>query len=407
MYMHPTSRYTMVDDTEGKVMKRLRTIRIIQAGWVLLLTSLLLGLVVMPAGADSNSVRYRAQQQNSTTAVNATIYITNGTLAPIFQSKLDAAVPGAVNSAISSIVAKLPKQDQGWAAQMANALLQPSASLTSLTTQTGGLATSIRMSLYPGDPQPITANMLVSMRVINSSTIQVSATPLNGSPALVNGPLATFSIPIGQLSSINTTPGCGDASLAVKLQFPIALGQASSQVQHVALSDFVNQQQMQPTISHANPGTSQAVLNGNTNSYVELPASSLAAIGNSVSSLPISSSMTAQNIQLAVQGSDLVITSDVYDSFWGKIGTATTTVAPTASGGNLAVKVLSTTITVLNIFTFPYDSYNQQIQQTLNAKLNGALTGKFYVSQAAIGANPHVPCAASNSLVLTGSASLG
>lgn len=409
MYIHSTSRYTMVDDTEEKVMKRLRTIRIIQAGWVLLLTSLLVGLVVMPAGAVSNRVQDRAQQQNSTTAVNATIYITNGTLAPIFQSKLDAAVPGAVSSAISSIVGKLPKQDQGWAGQMANALLQPSASLTSLTTQSSGLATSIRMSLYPGDPQPITASMLVSMKVINSSTIQVSATPLNGSPALVNGPLATFSIPIGQLSSISTTPGCGDASLAVKLQFPIALGQgqASSQVQQVALSDFVNHQQMQPTISHANTDTSQAVLNGNTNSYVELPASSLAAIGSSVSSLPISSSMTAQNIQLSVQGSNLVITSDVYDSFWGKIGTATTTVAPTASGGNLAVKVLSTTITVLNIFTFPYDSYNQQIQQTLNAKLNGALTGKFYVSQAAIGANPHVPCAASNSLVLTGSASLG
>ena len=389
-------------------MKRLRDIRIIQAGWVLLLTSLLVGLVVMPAGAASNSVRNRAQQQNSTTAVNATIYITNGTLAPIFQSKLDAAVPGAVNSAISSIVAKLPKQDQGWAGQMANALLQPSASLTSLTTQSGGLATSIRMSLYSGDPQPITANMLVSMRVINSSTIQVSATPLNGSPALVNGPLATFSIPIGRLNSISTTPGCGDASLAVNLQFPVALGQgqASSQVQHMALSDFVKQQ-IQPTISHANSATSPTALNGNTNSYVELPASSLAAIGNSVSSLPISSSMTAQNIQLAVQGSNLVITSDVYDSFWGKIGTATTTVAPMASGGNLAVKVLSTTITVLNIFTFPYDSYNQQIQQTLNSKLNGALTGKFYVSQAAIGANPHVPCAASNSLVLTGSASLG
>jgi len=410
MYMlnvRPTSWYNRVDDIKGKVMKRLRNIHIIQAGWVLLLTSLLVGLVVMPAGAASNSVRYRAQQQNSTTAVNATIYITNGTLAPIFQSKLDAAVPGAVSSAISSIVGKLPKQDQGWAGQMANALLQPSASLTSLTTQSGGLATSIRMSLYAGDPQPITASMLVSMRVINASTIQVSATPLNGSPALVNGPLATFSIPIGQLSSISTTPGCGDASLAVKLQFPIALGQASSQVQHAALSDFVNHQQMQPTISHANSSISQAVPIGNTNSYVELPASSLAAIGNSVSSLPISSSMSAKNIQLAVQSSNMVITSDVYDSFWGKIGTAITTVAPMASGGNLAVKVLSTTITILNIFTFPYNTYNQQIQQTLNAKLNGALTGKFYVSQAAIGANSHVPCAASNSLVLTGSASLG
>ncbi len=392
-----------------KHLGKIRNVRIIQAGWVLLLTGLLVGLVATPVGAVSNSVRYRAQLQNSATAVNATIYITNGTLAPIFQSRLNAVVPGAVSSAISSIVGKLPKQDQGWAGQMAYALLQPSASLTSLTTQANGLATSIRMSLYAGDPQPITASMLVNMSVINASTIQVSATPLNGSPALVNGPLATFSIPIGQLSSINTTPGCGNASLAVKLQFPIALGQGqtSSQVQPVALSDFVNPRQVQTTTSRANSGTSQAVPSGDTNSYVELPASSLAAIGSSVSSLPISSSMTAKNIQLSVQGSDLVITSDVYDSFWGKIGTATTTVAPTASGGNLAVKVLSTTITVLNIFTFPYDSYNQQIQQTLNAKLNGALSGKFYVSQAAIGANPNVPCAASNSLVLTGSASLG
>jgi len=108
-----------------------------------------------------------------------------------------------------------------------------------------------------------------------------------------------------------------------------------------------------------------------------------------------------------VQGSNLVINSDIYDSFWGKIGTATTTVAPTAAGGNLAVHVLSTTITILNLFTFPYDSYNQQIQQTLNSKLNGALAGKFTVTRAAIGPNAQLPCAAGNSLVLTGSASLG
>ena len=67
----------------------------------------------MPVGAASNSVRYRAQQQNSATAVNATIYITNGTLAPIFQSKLDAAVPGAVSSAISSIVGKVAQARSG------------------------------------------------------------------------------------------------------------------------------------------------------------------------------------------------------------------------------------------------------------------------------------------------------
>ena len=102
-----------------------------------------------------------------------------------------------------------------------------------------------------------------------------------------------------------------------------------------------------------------------------------------------------------------MINSDVYDSFWGKIGTATTTAAPTASGGNLAVHVLSTTLTILNIFKVPVDSYNQQIQQTLNAKLNGALAGKFNVTQAAIGPNAQVPCAAGNSLVLTGTTRLG
>lgn len=396
----------------------MKHIRYFQAGWILLLTGLLLGLIVTPAGAASNvgaqfiAPSHTTQRQNNTTSVNATIYITNATLAPIFQSNLNAQVPGAVSSAISGIVGKLPKQDQGWALQMATTLLQPSASLTSLTTQTNGLATSIRLSLYPGDPQPITATMLVSLSVIDSSTVQVSVTPMNGSPTLVNGPLTTFTIPIGQLSSISTTPTCGDSSLAVKLQFPINLGQAqtSGQVQPAVLSDFFNGQQSQPspqTRTASYHTTSAVTPTGNTNSYVELPASSLASIGNTVGSLPVSSSMTAKNIQLGVQGSNMVINSDIYDSFWGKIGTATTTVAPTTSGGNLNINVLSTNITVLNIFTFPYNTYNQQIQQTLNAKLNGALTGKFYVTQAAIGANSHVPCAASNSLVLTGTANLG
>jgi hypothetical protein len=117
--------------------------------------------------------------------------------------------------------------------------------------------------------------------------------------------------------------------------------------------------------------------------------------------------MTAKNVNIGVQSSNLVINADVYDSFLGKIGTATTTAAPTAAGGSLAVHVLSTTITFLNIFTFPYDSYNAQIQQTLNSKLNRALAGKFTVTRAAIGPNAHVPCAAGDSLVLTGVASLG
>src|SRR6266487_6372538 len=370
--------------------------RYVQAGWVMLLSALMLSLVVTPVSATSSRAVHAAQRLDNATPVGASMYITTGTLVPLFQNRIDQHVPGAFNNAINNLVSTLPRQDQGWALQMATTLIQPSATLTGLTTQPGGLVTSLRISLYPGDPQPINSSMLVSFSVFDSSTIQVSAKPINGSPTLVNGPLATFQIPLGQLNSINTTPACGDAALAVKLQFPIALGHTQTQVQqNTALNVFASPREIRNT-----PST-------NTNAYVELPASSLASIGDSVGDLPINTSTTAKNINISVQGSNLIINSDIYDSFWGKIGTATTTVAPTAAGGNLAVHVLSTTITILNLFTFPYDSYNQQIQQTLNSKLNGALAGKFTVTRAAIGPNAQLPCAAGNSLVLTGSASLG
>src|SRR5260370_37105474 len=109
---------------------------------------------------------------------------------------------------------------------MGNTLIQPSATLAGLTTQPGGLVTSLQVSLYPGDPQPIDINMLVSLSVLNSSTVQVSARPLNGGPALVNGPLATFQVPICHINSISTTPGRGDSALALQLQLPVGLGVA-------------------------------------------------------------------------------------------------------------------------------------------------------------------------------------
>jgi hypothetical protein len=387
----------------------MKRIRYMQAGWVMLLAVLLLGLVVTPAGARSSTMRHTAQPLNNTTSVNATIYITTGTLEPIFQSRIQQQVPVAVNGAISNIVGKLPQQDHAWAAQMANTLIQPSATLTGLTTEQGGLVTSLQVTLYPGDPQPINASMLISLRVIGSSTVQVSATPLNGSPALVDGPLTTFQIPIGQLNSINTTPTCGASALAVRLLFPLSLaqGQATTQVQQTALNSFVSRNAARQPLNQRHPGAVPGSSSTNTNSYVELPASSLSSMGDSVGDLPVSNGLTAKNIQIGVQGSNLLINSDIYDSFFGKIGTATTTVAPTASGGNLAVYVLSTTLNIFGIFTFPYNSYNQQIEQTLNSKLNGALRGKFYVTHAAIGPNAQLPCAAGDSLVLTGSASLG
>jgi hypothetical protein len=70
------------------------------------------------------------------------------------------------------------------------------------------------------------------------------------------------------------------------------------------------------------------------------------------------------------------------------------------------VHVLKTNLQV-GFLSFPINSYNQQIQQDLNAELNGALTGTFSVSQATIGFNAHLPCAAANSLVLAGVLTVG
>jgi len=371
----------------------------VRFGWVILLTLLVSALIVTPAKANTHHTRI----QQETTPLNATIYLTNGTLSPIFQGRVNQQVPSAVSAAIAAIVSKLPAVDQSWASTMATTVIQPAAVLTSLAPQQGGLAASLRISLYPGDPQPINARMLIKFSILDSSTVQVSVQPLPGSPTLVSGPITTLHIPVGQLSSILATPSCGDSALAVNLQVPISLGGISStpttQTGQVTngladVSQQNTQQQMRTTSA------------GGVNTYVEIPATSLVALGNGLGSFPISNNMSAQNLQVSVQGSDIVVTSDIILGSSFKVGTAVTTVQPTATGGNLAVNVLSTTLTVLQVFTFPTNTYNAQIQQVLNTKLGTALSGKFTINDATIGTNSHIPCTASDSLVLTGTTSL-
>ena len=284
---------------------------------------------------------------------------------------------------------------------MATTVIQPSVLLISLVPTQGGLVASIRISLYAGDPQPISARLLIKFSVLDSSTVQVSVQPMPGSPSLLNGPITTLHIPIGQLNGINATPSCGDSSLAVNLQVPISLGGQTTPTQGGQTAnnsmDAMRQQHTQ-TLSSASSGAA---------TYVEISSASLAALGNSLGSFPIgNNNMSAQNLQVSVQGSNIVVTSDIILGSSFKLGTAVTTVQPIAAGGNLGVNVLSTTLTVLQLFTFPQDTYNAQIQQMLNAKLGTALSGKFNISSAAIGANSHVPCSASDSLVLTGTTNL-
>ncbi len=360
-----------------------------QIGLALFLPIIALTLLVTPAYA-AQQIGAHATRNLDATPIDATIYLTTGTLQPIFQDRINQQVPEAVNNAINTIVGNMPANDRTWAGQMAATLIQPSATLSSLTPQQNGLAASLRINLYPGDPHPINTTILVKFSIINSSTVQVTALPEKGSPTLVSGPLTTFQIPLGQLNAINPTPACGDAALAVNLQFPLSLGQS---------------QQSSTGTTGGLAIRAQNVPQAGTGAYIAIPATSLASLGSSIGTIPVSNSLTAQNINLTVQGSNLVITSDIYLGFL-QIASATTYVQPTAVNGNLSVNVLKTNLTFLQFFTFPNNSYNQQIKQILNAKLNGALSGKFNVTSAAIGVNNHIPCSSSNSLILTGTTTL-
>ncbi len=369
------------------------------SGSLFLLIMLILGMIVGPVSAAGQQPQHPTRP--GSTSLDATVYLTTATLQPLFQDSINQQVPGAVSNAISALVNKLSATNQGWAKQMATTLIQPSATVTGLTPQKNGLATTLRLSLYPGDPNPTNISMLVQFSVLDASTIQVSAQPMNGSPTLVNGPLTTLHVPFGQLKNIVTTPTCGDAALALSLQFPISLNQGTTSTAYsqssitnsaITLADIQENQTTQ-----ANSTT--------TNSYIEIPVSSLANL--SIDSIPINGTFTAQNIQLAVQGHNLAVTSDIVLTGSSiKLATATTIIQPTASNGDLVLHILHTTLTVL-IFNFQDDTYNTQIQQLLNSKLGNLLTNKFNVTGVAIGGNTHVPCAANDSLILTGTANLG
>ena len=373
----------------------MKYLRILWVGWILALAALVLEVtIITPALASNSAAHHKAQiqtaEQANSSSLNAIVYLTTSSLASTFQNRINQQVPNAVNAAIANTVSTLPAQDQGWATEMATTLIQPSAALVNLYPQQGGLAMRLRLSLYPGDPQAITSSLLIRFSVLNSSTVQVSATPINGGPSIVNGPLTTFHMPLGSLNSIYSTPGCGSSALALNLQFPVALGQTSSQVQRIT--------------SNISTMVSKNLLAGDINSFIEVPATSLSSLGNSIGTMPVGNSFTAKNVRIVVQDSNIHILSDIYWSGFN-VGTADTAVAPGAAGGNLVLKVLSTNLSIFNLFTFPLNSYNQQIQQTLNSKLGNAFAGKFFVAQAGIGPNGLLPCAAGNSLVLSGSIS--
>lgn len=408
-------------------MKRRNYTRYIKFGWVLILLLLLVGIFAT-SGSSVNASKLAVQNKKDVVGLNAKVYLTQSTLKPLFQDRINQQVPGAVDATINGMVNKLPGANQVWAGQMARALLSPSANLTQLTPQQDGLNAAIRLSLYPNDPKPIDMHMLVKFSVLNASTVQVSVQPLNGSPALVNGPLTTIKVPVGQLNTINATPNCGDANLAIGLQVPVDLAQSNAQAQPNTQDNAQADSQVnyvQP--SAQNPATSSSFLKHSTvspladfsarkslkqdnavNSYIEIPADSLSTLGNNVGKIQLNRSLSAQNIQLNVQDSQMVVTADIMGSFLGapvRLARATTNILPAAQDGKLVLNVQDTQVTVA-IVTFSQNSYNNQIQQLLNDKLGNALGGNFNVTAVSLGGNSPVSCAASDSLMLTGTTNL-
>jgi hypothetical protein len=386
----------------------MRSKRFIQVSGAILTVLALCALLTAPVQAATRATRVGLPalgRAGAPTSVNANVYLTGQMLQPMFQTSINQSIPQMVSGALSGMVNQLPKQDQGWAQQMANALLQPSATLISLQPEANGLLTTLKISLYQGDPKPTTTSVLIGFKVTNASTIQVTALPTTNG-GLVSGPLTTLSVPIGHLNAIATTPQCGDADLKINLQFPVTLSTttptATTTPTGNSATTKLNSTRQLYTTSNPKLATSTT-----TNSYIELPASSLVQLGSSMGTMQISSSLTAQNIRVSVQGSNLITTSDIH---WHGVlvGNAVSTMVPGAANGHLVMHVLKTDLQILGgLFSFPMNSYNQQIQQDLNSELSGALNGTFYVNQATIGSVPNLTCAASNSLVLAGAITLG
>jgi len=374
----------------------MKELRFLRGAWALLLAVLLVGISVLSPALVSKAAQRvsHTATPTSSTSIAATIYVALSSIEPQFQAHIEQEVPQSFSNAISKLISKLPPQDQSWALEMATTLIQPSGTLQSLVTEKNGLAMTVQVSLYPGDPKPTTSTMLISFSVLDSSTIQVSSSSLSG-PTLSSGPVETITIPLGTLNAVTTTPACGDSALAFNLQIPVSLhGQSTTATAN--------------TVGHGNPlaAYKRADAPGGVNTFVEIPAASLASLGSTFGSFDMGSGLTAQNISIGVQSGVIHILSDIY---WNglNVGTADSTLTPGASNGTLVMKVTSTTFNLFGIFPINENSYDQQIEQTINSKLGNAFAGQFTISQAQIGPNSHLPCAKSDSLVLTGSSSIG
>jgi hypothetical protein len=362
-----------------------------------------------------------------TVVLNGTVYLSKATLQQRFQESIDKELPTLKGGAIQNIIGGLPS----WAGQFADSLLQPSVKLVTLTPQSEGLRADLLLSLYPGDPNPTTIGVLVTFKRLNSNTVQVSGQALNDQPVLLSGPLTTITLPIGQITSIKPTPSCGSAGLQIGLQLPIHLAPQRTQTpagqpSAIATGNATASALLQASDTMASPVRfsqndkqreqdsdqmqKESLAAKNTlAASVELPASALTKLTSGLGTITINGNLQAQNLQIHEESGTYRASADIIDHLLGNLtlnpGTVTTTITPQASNGQLKLTATNTTIHT-GFLTLPLDTYNQQITQALNTTINKALQNKVTIDTAGIGPTSQIPCAAANSLLLSGTVAL-
>ena len=350
--------------------------KIIQLGITFLFTFLLLVALTSPAHASSSKAVIIKYPKDDPTAIN--VYLTISGMQDQFQQSISQQLPAQFNQSIMDQTKSLPPDTRTLANQLIGEVFQPSANLTQLTPEQGGLVSTINVGLFPNDPNPLSFSMLLSFNKINSHAAEVDASAVPGQPAPpTTGPQSTFDVGgFGTLNSIVPTPGCGNSALKMNI--------STSQT---------------PPPQSGGQGAGFPL-------FIEVPAAAFQAGAAGAGNMQIGAGFSAQNIQISLQGQGMVVSTQI--AFLGQqVGSTTTTVQLSAANGTLVGTVTNTQVNVGGLFSLPVDAFNQDIQQMINQELGGMIGNMLNVTSVNFGPTADVPCATPGNMLLGGTAAGG
>ncbi|HTI15243.1 MAG TPA: hypothetical protein VL461_11855 [Dictyobacter sp.] len=339
----------------------------------------------------------RFTPHNSSLPVN--VYMDTATLQPLFQSTINQQLPSMTNTLIS--VLALPPAIA--------TILQPTATITSITPTQQGLDTNLSLSLYQGDTQPIPMDLSVTFKVLDPTAIQVIAKSSNNSAIPFSGPITNLAVPFGQLTNVQVTPNCGKAALNIGLKIPVHIGQGQRAMQTLP---SITLQAQNPQTNHILYDTLSAQANTlptpaqSTASNVVITENSFSSFAQQMNGYLLTNNVQIQNLSSHIQQGQVNMKTNIVTLLGGKavkLGQVTIALQPTVVNGNLVFRVKQTTISPLPFLNFAVNNYNAQIEQAINTNLATEFAGKFQVASVIAGNTSSVlSCTSGNNLLLTG-----